>query len=117
MAENRREFFRVLFNPLINGEVSIIEGGSFISVKIDNLSICGMGFISNIDIPMHQKVECSFNILDSSFTVEGFIIRKNAQTNYVEYGVAFEIDQETSSELFKQLNYYQIRQRRGHLED
>ena len=92
------------------------EGDSF-QIKIDNMSVGGLEFNSSIDIPMHKKVECSFNILENAFVIDGSIVRKAPKTNYVVYGVAFDIDQETSSHLFKQLNFYQIRQRKGNVID
>lgn len=116
MSENRREFFRVEFDHFINGEISIQEGAYF-QVKIDNISVGGMSFVSQAQILMHESVECRFNILDRSFSIEGTIVRKSVKMNYTEYGVTFEIDQEAASDLFKQLNYYQIRQRRGHNND
>lgn len=112
MRENRREFFRVVFEQFINGEV-FMQDESSISVKIDNMSIGGMGFISDVDIPSNEKLECHFTILESSFLIESLIIRKFKKAKYIEYGVKFEIDMETSSHLFMQLNYYQIRQRQG----
>jgi hypothetical protein len=116
MTGNRREFFRVVFDRLINGEISI-QGGAFIPVKIDNISVGGMGFISQAQILMHENIECRFHILDRSFLIKGMIVRKSIKMNYVEYGVEFEIDQGTASALFKQLNYFQIRQRRGDFAD
>ena len=112
MSGNRREFFRVEFDQFINGEVTIVGGGTF-TVKIDNISIGGMGFISDIEIPMHDNIKCAFRILDRSFRIDGVIIRKSRKLNYIDYGAAFEMDQLTASQLFNQLNYYQIRQRRG----
>ncbi len=116
MSENRREFFRVIFDHFINGEVSFY-GGTFFPVKMDNISVGGMSFISQMQIPMHEKIECQFNILDRSFLIDGVIVRKSIKINYAEYGVEFEIDQETASTLFKQLNYYQIRKIRGRNDD
>ncbi|WP_053360818.1 PilZ domain-containing protein [Bacillus sp. FJAT-27251] len=112
MRENRREFFRVEFEPLKEGEVSIQEG-AFFPVKIENISAGGMGFISAAKILMHEKVECRFTILDTSFLIKGFIVRKVVHMNYAEYGVKFAMNQKTASALFRQLNYYQIRQRKG----
>ncbi|WP_075619412.1 PilZ domain-containing protein [Paenisporosarcina indica] len=111
MSENRREFFRVIFDRTISGEVSIY--GKNLPIKIDNVSVGGLEFNSPIDIPMHQKVECSFNILEVSFSIDASIVRKATKNTYFAYGVVFDIDQETSSLLFKQLNFYQIRQRKG----
>ena len=113
MSDNRREFFRVEFEHFINGEISIQEG-AFMPVKIDNISVGGMSFNSQAQMMMHETIECRFTILDRTFLIEGIIVRKSIKMNYVEYGVEFEIDQETASTLFKQLNYYQIRQRKGH---
>ncbi|WP_404330194.1 PilZ domain-containing protein [Mesobacillus maritimus] len=111
MSDNRREFFRVAFDHLINGEISI-EGGAFTRIKIDNISVGGMSFVSEAQFFMHEKVECRFTILERSFLIKGVIVRKSIKLNYTEYGVEFEIDQETASTLFQQLNFYQIRQRR-----
>lgn len=112
MSENRREFFRVEFDHYINGEISVHEG-PFIPIKIDNISAGGMSFISQAHALMNEKVECRFTILDRRFLIEATVVRKSVKMNYAEYGVAFEVDQQTASDLFKQLNFYQIRQRKG----
>ena len=112
MSENRREFFRVMFNQAMNGKVSIY-GGNFLPIEIYNVSAGGLLFSSPINIPLEESVNCSWELLDSAFLLEGSIVRKSTGTNLVEYGVEFSVDQGTSTELFKQLNYYQIRQRKG----
>jgi hypothetical protein len=112
MSENRREFFRVEFDRFINGEIAIQEGALF-PVKITNMSAGGMNFISAAQMLMHEKIECRFTILERTFLIKGFIVRKAIKVNYTEYGMEFKLDQETASALFKQLNYYQIRQRKG----
>lgn len=112
MSENRREFFRVVFDHFIIGEIAVQEG-AFVPVKIDNISVGGMSFISQEQIMMHEKVASRFKVLEGSFLIDGMIVRKSIQANYTEYGVEFDIDPETASDLFKQLNFYQIRQRKG----
>ena len=116
MSENRREYFRVNFERSLSGEISI-HGGDSMYINIDNLSVKGLGFISSVDIPLHVKVECRFEVLDSPFQLEGQIIRKSRNTNEITYGIDFEVDKEISSQLFKQLNTYQIRQRKGNYYD
>lgn len=116
MSENRREYFRVNFERSLNGEL-LINGGDSMHINIDNLSVKGLGFISSIEIPLHVKVECRFEILDSPFQLEGSIIRKVRNTDEITYGIDFVVDKETSSQLFKQLNTYQIRQRKGNYFD
>ncbi|RNF38737.1 PilZ domain-containing protein [Planococcus salinus] len=111
MSDNRREFFRLVFDRMIEGEISVQEQAPVL-MKIDNISVGGLGFVSALDIAMPENVECGFNLLGHSFLIRGKIIRKVPQTNYIEYGVGFDIDQDTASELFKQLNYYHIRQRK-----
>ena len=111
MSDNRREYFRVAFDHLINGEISI-QSGAFAGIKIDNLSVGGMSFVSDAQLLMHEKVLCRFTILERSFSIKGVIVRKSIKTNYTVYGVEFNIDPETASALFQQLNFYQIRQRR-----
>ncbi|MGI2328544.1 PilZ domain-containing protein [Planococcus sp. YIM B11945] len=112
MNENRREFFRVGFNRSIDGTV-VIAGREALPVDIYDVSVNGLRFFTSIDIPLLEKVECRFEILDSGFQLEGSIIRKSKTSDDMEYGVEFTVDQGTSSHLFKQLNYYQIRQRKG----
>ena len=111
MSENRREFFRVIFDRTINGEISVNREN--LPIKIDNISVGGLEFNSPTDIAMNQRVECRFNILEVSFSIDASIVRKATKNNYFAYGAVFETDQETSSLLFKQLNFYQIRQRKG----
>lgn len=114
MSENRREFFRVFFNQALNGKISIY-GGNFFPVDIYDVSAGGLVFSSALDIPLGESVRCSFEILDSAFLLEGSIVRKATGVDIVECGVEFSVDQGTSSELFKQLNHYQIRQRKSFL--
>lgn len=112
MSENRREYFRVFFDQTISGKISI-RGGDSLPIDIHNMSAGGLIFISTIHLPINEKVECSFNIFESSFLLDGSIVRKSTKRDYVEYGVRFTVNQDTSSQLFKQLNYYQMRQRKG----
>ena len=112
MSENRREFFRVNFQRSLSGQL-LVHGGESMFLSIDNLSVKGLGFSSSIEIPLHARVECRFEILDTPFQIVGSIIRKSRKTDEIEYGIDFEVDKEKSSLLFKQLNTYQIRQRRA----
>lgn len=112
MSENRREFFRVIFHESVNGKITRL-GQAPMSVNIENISVNGMRFTSPVNIPMGERLECSFDIMENSFLIEGTIARKMTKNDRTEYGIGFNIDQEMSSELFKQLNYYQIRQRKG----
>lgn len=111
MTENRREFFRVAFDQTIKGEILMSDGDSMF-IYIDNLSVKGLGFKSSVELSIHSKVECRFEILDSPFLMEGSIIRKYRKTHEIEYGIGFKSDKDTSSRLFKQLNNYQIHQRK-----
>lgn len=116
MSENRREYFRVNFERTIAGQI-IMQGGDSMYISIDNLSVKGLGFSSSVEIPLHAKVECRFEILDSPFQLVGSIIRKSRNTDDITYGIDFVEDKEKSSDLFKQLNTYQIRQRKGNYFD
>lgn len=116
MSENRREFFRVIFHESVNGKITRL-GEAPMSIVVDNISVNGMRFTTAVNIPMGEKLECSFEILEQAFLIEGTIVRKSTRNDRVEYGVGFTIDQETSSDLFKHLNYYQIRQRKGAVTD
>lgn len=115
MNENRREFFRVDFEGLIDGEIRKEGWEEALSIEIENVSAGGLVFYSPEEFQMDEKVECSFSILGQPFLLEGSIVRKSKKMVINEHGVEFTVDQGTSSELFKQLNYYQIRQRKGDL--
>lgn len=112
MKENRREFFRVFFKQSVDGEISI-DGGDYVAIKINDISVNGLKFLSDLEIPMDKRVMCSFEILDTPFLLDGAIVRKESNGAELEYGVGFSLSQSTASQLFKQLNLYQIRQRRG----
>ncbi|MGB6409090.1 MAG: PilZ domain-containing protein [Planococcus donghaensis] len=116
MSENRREFFRVTFNQALSGKVSVY-GGNFLPVEIYDVSAGGLVFSSMLNLPLGESVRCSFEILDSPFILEGSIVRKATGVDVVECGVEFAVNQGVSSELFKQLNYYQIRQRKSFVDD
>ena len=116
MSENRREFFRVIFHESVNGKITRL-GEAPMSIHIENISVNGMRFTSPVNIQMGERLECSFEILDNAFLIEGNVVRKSTRNNRVEYLLGFNIDQETSSQLFKLLNYYQIRQRKGSYAD
>jgi len=111
MTENRREFFRVSFDKTVNGEIILSDGDSMF-IYLDNLSVKGLGFKSSVELPLLTKVECRFEIVDIPFIIEGSIIRKSRKSYEIEYGVGFKTDKDTSSKLFKELNNYQIRQRK-----
>lgn len=115
MSKNRREFFRVDFDGLIDGEIRREGWEEALPIEIENVSAGGLVFYSPEEFPMDEKVECSFSILGRPFLLDGSIVRKTKKMVMNEHGVAFTVDQGTSSELFKQLNYYQIRQRKGDL--
>lgn len=112
MSENRREYFRVNFIESLNGELVLPEGDTMF-VSIDNLSVKGMGFNSSVEIPLYARVGCRFEILDSPFLMEGSIVRKSREATEIQYGIDFEDDREKSTQLFKLLNTYQIRQKKG----
>jgi hypothetical protein len=115
VSKNGREFFRVTFDQFLEGEIFIQKKDS-LPIQIENLSVAGVKFLSPTDIPLDEKVECSFTILDESFLIEGAVIRKTPLTEHIEYALEFEVDRDVFSTLFKQLNYYQIRLRKGELE-
>lgn len=114
MTRNSREFFRVFFKKPITGEI-LRKGMDSLAVDIENISAGGLAFVSPENVLVGDTVECSFNILDNGFLLEGMIVRKSKIADHFEYGVGFTVDQGTSSELFKELNYYQIRLRKGTL--
>jgi len=108
--ENRREFFRLNFDIFIEGE--IIESERTIPINIENISAGGIGFLADDLFSINDRVKCSFSILDKSFLIDAIIIRKNATVkDLYEYGARFKINQDIASELFKQINFYEIRRK------
>ncbi|TWT27845.1 PilZ domain-containing protein [Planomicrobium sp. CPCC 101110] len=115
MSQNRREFFRVNFNNALEGEILIPEH-EFLIVKIHDLSAKGLKFLSSFSMPLKTNLECRFKFLNSSFLVDGIIVRKGENNGENEYGVEFDIDQDTYTELFQELNHYLIRQRKSYVD-
>ncbi|TWT03711.1 PilZ domain-containing protein [Planomicrobium sp. CPCC 101079] len=115
MSQNRREFFRVNFNNALEGEILVPEN-EYIAVKIYDLSAKGLRFLSSFDMPLQTNLECRFKFLNSSFLVGGIIVRKGTNNGETEYGVEFNIDMETYTVLFKELNHYLIRQRKSYID-
>lgn len=116
MDSNKREFFRVRFSKPIEGELRI-EGKDPFVVEIHDVSVKGLRFTTELDLILHKKLVSSFSILDHAFSVDGTIVRKSKERKGFDYGVVLNLDPETFSDLFKQLNYYQIRKRKGTLEE
>lgn len=111
MKGNRREFFRVDFNPMLDGKVTVY-GGEYYFIRIENISVGGMKFMSAVDIPIGTVIECRINILDKPFKIFATIIHKYTKVSDVEYRVKFDNDRKTTTELFQQLNKYLIVQRK-----
>jgi c-di-GMP-binding flagellar brake protein YcgR len=111
VSQNRREFFRVNFNNALEGEILIAEH-DFLTVKIYDLSAKGLRFVSSFNMPLQTELECRFKFLNNSFLVNGVIVRKGDNHGETEYGVEFDIDHDTYTELFKELNSYLIRQKK-----
>ena len=116
MSINRREFFRVTFNQPMGGNITMSRGG-LMYITLDNLSVNGLGFTSSVDLPLLEKVDCSFRFYELQWELEGSIKRKTRKYGEFEYGIAFKIDQDTASLLFKELNAYEIRQKKGTYRD
>lgn len=115
MSQNRREFFRVNFNNALEGEI-LIPDHDFLAVKIYDLSAKGLRFLSSFVMPLQTNLECRFKFLNNSFLVDGTIVRTDANHGEIEYGVEFDIDHDTYTELFKELNNYLIRQRKSYID-
>jgi c-di-GMP-binding flagellar brake protein YcgR len=116
VSDNRREFFRVSFVRAISGKIANPEKHEAL-VDISSLSAGGLVFTAYFEFALHEKVLCSFELLDEPFQLEGTVIRKRAKEYDWEYAVQFTAGQKTSSQLFKQLNTYQIRKRKSVLND
>ncbi len=115
MDKNRREFFRIFLHGTVSGQISV-AGCPFEPLQIEDISVKGLRFLSSENLLRDMPVCCDFAILDQEFLLEGKIIRKEEKEDLFEYGIVFRTDQRTESALFKQLNYYQIRLRKGEIE-
>ena len=73
MSENRREFFRVMFNQAMNGKVSIY-GGEFLPIEIYNVSAGGLVFFFRSQYSVGGTCELQFRTTGQRFFI-GWINR------------------------------------------
>lgn len=118
--EDRRKFFRIRFNQLLEADMTILEirgkkldiGNTKVLIK--NMGPGGLCFISNVRFPAERGITLQFTteLLEEELKVYGCIVwAEEKKNNLYEYGVEFTIDENGRSDLIKELNKVQIKMR------
>ncbi|MFD1926751.1 EAL domain-containing protein [Sporosarcina siberiensis] len=124
-TKQRRAYFRIeLENPLealmtvaeLNGE--IVHLGNT-KVLIEDIGPGGLGFISNIKLPVKAGIVLKFQItiLGEDFVLYGSIVHTSERDNLYQYGINFILDEEKRDYLIKHFNQFQLRLRNEPLLD
>lgn len=118
--EDRRKFFRIRFNQLLEADMTILEirgkkldiGNTKVLIK--NMGPGGLCFISNVRFPAERGITLQFTteLLEEELKVYGCIVwAEEKKNNLYEYGVEFTIDENGRSDLIMELNKVQIKMR------
>lgn len=118
--EDRRKFFRIRFNQLLEADMTILEirgkkldiGNTKVLIK--NMGPGGLCFISNVRFPAERGITLQFTteLLEEELKVDGCIVwAEEKKNNLYEYGVEFTIDENGRSDLIMELNKVQIKMR------
>ena len=78
-------------------------------VLIENIGLAGLGFLSDIKLPIHQDTLLQFEskILGNWIKIQGTIIRMHeAQEGIYQYGLSFSIDEDEQKFLSQLLNKF-----------
>ena len=122
--KERRDFFRIRFFQLLEGDLTILEvrrrrvSVGSTKVLIKNMGPGGLCFISNIKIPKEKDIalQVTTNLLDKEIKMCGHIVwAEEIDHNLQEYRVKFNIDESERMNLIRILNEVQIKMRRNPL--
>jgi len=120
--EERRKFFRLQFNQLLEALVTVLEiNGRKVNVGntkvlIKNIGPGGLCFISNIRLPIDKGIILRFitELLGEEIRVYGSTVwTKEIGGSLFEYGVEFSNDENKTTELIRVLSRVQIIMRKN----
>ncbi|UFJ43368.1 PilZ domain-containing protein [Brevibacillus humidisoli] len=119
---NQRTFFRLELEPPLEAQTSIvrikdneIESGEA-HVLVDNISAGGLGFVSNLNLPVQTEIVLEFRmrLFNQQIKPLGYIVRKAERPDGLfHYGVSFTIDEDLKALLVRLVSELQIKLRRG----
>jgi hypothetical protein len=116
----RRKFFRIKFPQLLEANLTILEiKGKKVNVGntkvlIKNIGPGGLCFISNIRLPVDDKIIMQLRtfLIGEVIRVYGCIVwTREIEDKLFEYGVKFTFDENKRTELIRVLNQVRVRMR------
>ncbi|MGI6332459.1 MAG: EAL domain-containing protein [Zhaonellaceae bacterium] len=116
--EEKREFFRINFHSLLEGEMTILKlKGKNVNVGntkvlIKDIGPGGLCFISNIKLPVEKYLILQFTtqLLDTEIKVTGYPVwLKEMDDDLYKYGIEYVIDENERIDLVKIFNQVQIK--------
>lgn len=115
--ENRRAFFRINFNTLMCGKMTILSVNGikvdkgFTPICIEDIGVGGVRFKSKLDMPINNKsiLGINFCIGESEYTIPAKIVWKQQCNNsFVRYGCRFEIENNEIEKYISIFNKFSI---------
>jgi len=114
---NRRRYFRIGFNKLLETDLTIVEirgkeiRSGYAKVLVKNIGPGGLCFISNLKLPVDRTFILQFTMClsDEGIKVKGHAVwTREMENNLYTYGVEFDITEEERLDLIQKLNQIQI---------
>lgn len=125
-AEERRRYFRIKFNNLLEADMTIARiGGKAANVGntkvlVKNIGPGGLCFISDIKLPVIRNMILQFTaqLLDKNIRVFGCPVwTQEIEDHIYEYGIEFASDESERMSLIRVLNQVQVKMRNNLLFD
>lgn len=121
---DKRQFFRIQLNYPLEAEMTLVQisgkkvtlGNTY--VLIDNIGPGGHRFCSNIRLPIKPDITLKFNttILDQQIEVYGKVVwAKELEGGIMQYGLEYDMDEDTRSPFILTLNQLQVKLRQNSL--
>lgn len=119
--ENRRKFFRIEFDQLLEANLTIKKfkgkkmGLGNTKVLVKDIGPGGICILSNLNLPVKKDIILQFTakLVESEIDISGHPVRKvEVDDKLYEYGIEFIVDENERMELIKILNKVQIKVRK-----
>ena len=119
--EQNRDFFRIDLTNLLEGDMKFVAVNGekvdlkYIAVLIDNIGAGGLSFICNIKCPVKKSIVLKFKteLLGKVINICGSPVWiKEMQGDLYKYGIQFNINENTRTDLISLLNQLQIKMRK-----
>ncbi|MFT9848707.1 PilZ domain-containing protein [Aneurinibacillus sp. REN35] len=115
MEYKRKEGFRLVFSDGIVGTFNIIKiGDRYVhskpgEVRIHDLSLKGAKVSTSLALPAQKEqmqIELHFTVYEQPFVVRGSMAWKREEQGRYYYGVSFDEESYSASDLFEELKLY-----------